>query len=68
MDKYVLKISNRFLASGIYSLSAFIHIPRVTRYDQVDEVCHFEVIDNGSAFLIHGNYNHGVVFGDYEWT
>ncbi|MFZ4679381.1 MAG: Wzt carbohydrate-binding domain-containing protein, partial [Flavobacterium sp.] len=68
IDKYVLKISNRFLASGIYSLSAFIHIPRVARYDQVDEVCHFEVIDNGSGFLIHGNYNHGVVFGDYEWT
>ena len=68
IGKYVLKISNRFLASGIYSLSAFIHIPRVARYDQVDEVCHFEVIDNGSSFLIHGNYNHGLVFGDYEWT
>ena len=65
--KYILRIKKKFLAKGNYKLDAFIHIPQVKRFDTVTSVCSFAVIDDSSPFTIHGNFNHGVVFGNYEW-
>jgi len=67
LQQYNLKIASRFLSAGNYQLRAFIHIPAVERYDEVDEVCQFEVIDNASEFIRYGHLNHGFVFGNYEW-
>lgn len=64
---YKLFIESQFLSAGAYNITAFIHVPQLLRYDELNNVCHFEVIDTGSQFVIHGNYHHGVVFGKFEW-
>jgi lipopolysaccharide transport system ATP-binding protein len=67
-DNVTLKISSKFLVRGDYSLHAFIHIPRVKQEDVVENVCRFKVLDRDSAFFIHGDYDYGSVFGNYEWV
>lgn len=66
-DNYQLIIEPRFLSAGSYNITAFIHVPQLFRYDELENVCHFDVIDTGSQFVIHGGYHHGVVFGKFEW-
>ena len=65
--EYILKIADKFLVAGNYQLNLFIHTPAVQRYDQINEVCQFEVIDDASEFIKYGKLNHGFVFGNYEW-
>ena len=64
---YYLVIEPQFLSAGSYSITSFIHIPQLFRYDELSNVCHFDVIDTGSQFVIHGGYHHGVVYGKFEW-
>lgn len=66
-NEYHLVIEPEFLSAGTYSVTAFIHIPQLMRYDDLPSICHFDVIDTGSDFVIHGGYHHGVVFGKFEW-
>lgn len=66
-NNYELLIEPKFLTAGSYNITAFIHIPQLFRYDSVESVCYFDVVDTGSAFTVHGNYHHGVVFGKFEW-
>lgn len=67
-DRVTLKISPKFLVRGDYSLHAFIHIPRIRQEDAVENVCRFKVLDRDSLFFIHGDYDYGSVFGNYEWV
>jgi lipopolysaccharide transport system ATP-binding protein len=55
------------LVRGSYSISAFINQPNIARIDEIDDVCDFEVIDNGSIMLKHGGYDYGGVFGRGAW-
>lgn len=55
------------LVRGSYSIYTFLNQPHVARLDEVEDVCHFEVIDNGSAMLKHGGYDYGDVFGKGTW-
>ena len=55
------------MVAGNYHLNVFIHIPAVQRYDQIDEVCQFEIIDDASEFVKYGSLKLGFVFGNYEW-
>lgn len=64
----LLRINAKFLVRGDYSLHAFIHIPTIKQEDVAEDVCNFRIIDNGSHFQIHGGYNYGPVFGNYEWV
>ena len=64
---YTLRINDNFLVRGNYSLECFIHIPKVRQFDTLTSVCHFKVMDNYSALLIHGDYNYGNVFGNCSW-
>lgn len=66
-NTYQLIIEPQFLSAGSYNITAFIHIPQLFRYDDLENICHFDVIDTGSPFAIHGGYHHGVVFGKFEW-
>jgi lipopolysaccharide transport system ATP-binding protein len=66
-EKMILQINPNFLVRGSYSIHSFIHIPRVEQIESVENVCHFNVVDTGSIFSIHGSYNHGNVFGSYNW-
>jgi lipopolysaccharide transport system ATP-binding protein len=66
-EKMTLQINPNFLVRGSYSIHSFIHIPRVEQIESVENVCHFNVVDTGSIFSIHGNYDYGNVFGNYNW-
>ncbi|MDP3353168.1 MAG: ABC transporter ATP-binding protein [Flavobacteriaceae bacterium] len=66
-NRIKLKIDAEFLVRGRYFINAFIHIPRLMRIDEVDEVCLFEVIDEKSSLSIHGAYDYGQVFGKGIW-
>ena len=66
-NNYQLTIEPRFLSAGSYNITVFIHIPQLLRYDELENICHFDVIDTGSHFAVHGGYHHGVVFGKFEW-
>jgi lipopolysaccharide transport system ATP-binding protein len=62
-----LKIEPKFLTRGEYSLHAFIHIPQIKQEDIAFNICQFTIIDNGSKFSQHGNYDYGSVFGQCKW-
>jgi lipopolysaccharide transport system ATP-binding protein len=62
-----LAIDAEFLVRGEYFINAFIHVPKQSRIDEVDEVCLFEIIDDKSKLSKHGQYNYGQVFGRGEW-
>ncbi|MCZ2085196.1 MAG: ABC transporter ATP-binding protein [Flavobacteriales bacterium] len=66
-NNYYLVIEPQFLSAGSYNITSFIHVPQLLRYDELLNVCHFDVIDTGSQFVVHGNYHHGVVYGKFEW-
>jgi lipopolysaccharide transport system ATP-binding protein len=66
-ENMLLKIKPKFLVRGHYSLYTFIHAPAVKQEDVVENICSFEIIDNGSHFLKHKNFDYGSVFGEYEW-
>jgi len=66
-DKMKLVIDAKTLVRGSYSIHAFLNQPHVARLDEVEDVCHFEIIDNGSSMLKHGGYDYGDVFGRGKW-
>jgi lipopolysaccharide transport system ATP-binding protein len=66
-ETMLLKINSMFLVRGRYSIHAFINVPRLKQEDVAENVCHFEVVDDGSLLAKHGDYDYGCVFGDYEW-
>ncbi|RYX80130.1 hypothetical protein EON73_05715, partial [bacterium] len=44
-----LKIQKEFLVRGNYSLHTFIHKPQTEAIDNVEDVCGFSIVDNGSS-------------------
>ena len=66
-NKLNLRIDPKTLVRGSYSIHAFINQAKVARLDEVEDVCFFNVIDNGSYLSKHGEYNYGSVFGNYKW-
>ena len=66
-NKLNLRIEPKTLVRGSYSIHAFINQPKIARLDEVEDVCFFNVIDNGSYLSKHGEYNYGSVFGNYKW-
>lgn len=67
-NTHTIKISNHFLTRGNYHLHCFIHIPKVKQIDIAEEICHFNVTDVSSKFIIHGDYEYGNVFGNFKWV
>jgi len=67
-DEYALIINPNTLVRGAYSIHTFIHKPRTEQIDVAEDVCEFQVIDNGSWLNIHGEYDYGVVFGNSTWV
>jgi lipopolysaccharide transport system ATP-binding protein len=67
-DELLFKLKPRTLTRGGYSIHTLIHKAQVEQIDICEDICSFEVIDNGSAFNIHGAYNYGSVFLPGEWV
>jgi len=68
-EEMSLKIEPYFLTRGTYSIHAIINIPRSQQEqeDVVENVCHFNIIDNKSRMAKHGSYDYGSVFGNFQW-
>lgn len=62
-----LDILPNFLTRGNYSLQSIIYKPAIAQFDNLDDICSFEVIDTGSNFTHLEKYDYGTVFGRYEW-
>jgi len=60
-------IESETLVRGTYSVTAYINQPKIARIDEVDDVCPFEIIDNGSSMLKHGTFDYGSVFARTKW-
>jgi lipopolysaccharide transport system ATP-binding protein len=52
---------------GNYSIRAFIHIAKKVQIDLVDDILGFSIVDIGSEFNKHGDYNYGSVFVKTDW-
>ena len=63
----VFKLNPNSLVRGHYSLEAFIHKAQAEQLDSCEDVCCFEIIDNGSPLNIHGAYGYGDVFLTGFW-
>ncbi len=66
-DEMKLQIKSNFLTRGTYSINTRIHIPKVHQIDKISDVCSFSIVDTNSSFVIHGDYDYGNVFGNYQW-
>ncbi|WP_271855516.1 ABC transporter ATP-binding protein [Patiriisocius marinus] len=64
---YTLKVNGGFLAKGDYKLDMYLHIPLKKKFDALYDCCFFKVFDSSSSFAKHKEYNHGFVFGNYDW-
>ena len=62
-----LDILPDFLTRGNYSLQTIIYKPAIAQFDNIDDICSFEIIDAGSHFSHLETYDYGTVFGKYEW-
>jgi lipopolysaccharide transport system ATP-binding protein len=62
-----LRIEPWQLTRGTYTIEAFLHIPHVTRLEQIEDVCEFRVVDHASDMMKHGSYDYGAVLGKYDW-
>ncbi len=67
VSDYKLKVNGGFLAKGNYKIDIYLHIPMKKRFDTLSDMCFFKIIDTSSNFIIHKNFNHGLVFGNYDW-
>jgi lipopolysaccharide transport system ATP-binding protein len=66
-EELQLHIKSKFLTRGTYSINTFIHIPKVHQIDRVNDACSFSIVDTESSFVIHGDFDYGNVFGNYQW-
>lgn len=66
--EYSLHISPVCLTRGSFSLHAFTHVPGQEMLNEVEDACQFTIVDHRSPLSIHGDYDYGVVFGDYKWS
>ena len=62
-----LKIHPNTFVRGTYHIKTFIHLANIEQIDTLDQVCSFEVVDNGSRFKKHGSYEYGSVFINTHW-
>jgi lipopolysaccharide transport system ATP-binding protein len=63
-----LLIPEHTFTRGSYYIRAFIHIPTKKRIDWSEQNLGFSVVDVGSPFNKHGDYNYGSVFVKTTWA
>jgi len=66
-EKMTLVLKPNSLVRGEYSLLVIVNIPKLGPVDMIEDVCNFTIIDNSSFLVKHGDYDYGVVFGQFEW-
>ena len=66
MSKFKIIIPNGFITPGNYSWLMCILHQGVEIYDIHDDICNFEIIDNGSVFLNYSGGSYGSIFANYK--
>jgi len=64
---FILEIQSHFLTRGMYSIQVIVYKPATVKFDFIEDVCSFEIVDAGSQFAHLENFNYGCVFGNYIW-
>jgi len=67
-SQYELVFEKLNLTKGHYFLNCILYLPAITQYDNVDECCHFEVLDNNSDFAHLETFNIGSVYLQNSWS
>nr|WP_262916611.1 ABC transporter ATP-binding protein [Belliella kenyensis] len=62
------ELDAEFLVRGTYFLHVFLHEQGIEKIEELQNVCKLNIIDKGSKFLKHGNYNYGNVFSKGKWV
>jgi lipopolysaccharide transport system ATP-binding protein len=55
------------IASGIYSFLAAIHLPKKEIYDNINDFCAFNILDNGTEYLKYGSNSEGIIYINSIW-
>lgn len=66
-ETLMLSIPGNTFTRGNYTIRAFIHKARHERIDLVEDELGFSIIDVGSHFAKHGEYNYGNIFVKTHW-
>lgn len=64
--KFKIIIPANFIAPGNYSWLMCINHPGICTIDLKDDICSFQIIDNGSIFSNYEGADYGCVFVDYK--
>ena len=67
-ETQLLLIPGNTFTRGHYSIRAFIHRARHERLDLVEDELGFSIVDVGSHFAKHGEYNYGNIFVKTNWV
>ncbi|TAL57703.1 MAG: ATP-binding cassette domain-containing protein [Bacteroidetes bacterium] len=66
LAKFKIVLPANFLTPGNYSWLMCITHPGINYTEIKDDVCHFQIIDNGSVFSKYEGADYGCVFVDYK--
>jgi lipopolysaccharide transport system ATP-binding protein len=65
---YKFQLDNNTLTKGKYKLNCIIYQPAIAQYDNVEECCHFEILDNNPQFAHLETFDIGKVYISNKWT
>ncbi len=63
-----VNIPERFLAPGIYTITAGLHRPNVEVFDRRDNVIGFSVVESGSEDYRYAGHNIGSILVCFDWS
>jgi lipopolysaccharide transport system ATP-binding protein len=64
---YTYQLDGNVLVKGKYKLNCIIYQPGVIQFDNVDECCHFEILDNNPLFAHLETFDIGKVYIPNKW-
>ena len=67
-NKYVFVLPENILVKGRYKLNCIIYQPAVAQYDNVQECCHFEILDNNKQFSHLETFDIGKAYIPQNWV
>lgn len=62
------RLPNSLLSPGRYSIQAALHVPNIELYDEVKDVCVFNISDDGSPYLKYNGKHQGCIVIEPGWV
>ncbi|QXP61675.1 polysaccharide ABC transporter ATP-binding protein [Olleya sp. HaHaR_3_96] len=66
-DNYSLVIPKETLVKGSYKINCIIYHPAVAQYDNIEECCGFDILNNSNAFSHLETFNIGKMYVSSKW-